>query len=250
MPHAQIMEALSKRISDRKVLKLVKGWLTVPVVEPGGPKQGNKSRIGVPQGGVISPLLANIVLHQLDAQWHRPAGPREKYNARLVRYADDLVILARYIGNPIRSEIDRIIGTLGLTFNDKKTKVLNLRGDDSLDFLGYNIRLGHGDINRLHLRPSKKAVKRLKERVRGITSRKRLYCGIEGIINELNPVLRGWKAYFRLSNVSRIFWKLDFFITARFYRTGRKTSQRLSKAFKPGVFTTLEEKGLYNLVKG
>ncbi|OAT86842.1 group II intron reverse transcriptase/maturase [Desulfotomaculum copahuensis] len=243
--HQLIMDTLSERIVDGKILRLIKGWLTAPIVETGGPRQGKKNRVGTPQGGVISPLLANIVLNKLDTAWYRPDGPRAKYNARLVRYADDFVVLARYIGQPIRDEIENIISSLGLQLNGKKTRILNLSASDTLNFLGYNIKLGSG--KRTYLKPGDKAISRLRQRIREIISRKRLYHGIDGIINDINPVLRGWKQYFHLSNVNRIYWNLDFYITARFYRVGRKTSQRLSKIFKPGVFATLKRKGLYSL---
>lgn len=245
IPHQLIMDTLSERIADGKILRLIKRWLTVPVVEPGGPRQGKKNKIGTPQGGVISPLLANIVLNKLDAAWYCPDGPRVKYNARLVRYADDFVVLARYIGQPIKEEIENIISSLGLQLNDKKTRILNLSAGDILNFLGYSIRLG--PESRIYLKPGDKAINRLRQRIREIISRERLYYGIDGIIAEINPVLRGWKQYFQLSNVSRIYRKLDFYVSARFYHVGRKTSQRLSKIFKPGVFVTLKRKGLYSL---
>ncbi len=82
--------------------------------------------------------------------------------------------------------------------NEKKTRIVNLKSDDSLDILGYNVRLGHGDINRLHLRPSDKFLKSVRQRIRKITSRERLYHSVDGIIAELNPVLRGWKQYLDL----------------------------------------------------
>ena len=158
-----------------------------------------------------------------------------------------LVILARYIGQPINDEIESIISSLGLQLNDKKTSILNLTSGDNLNFLGYSIKLGNGNTKRLYIKPGDKAYNRLHQRVQEIISRERLYHGIDGIIAEINPVLRGWKQYFILSNVVRTFWKLDFYITARFFRVGRKTSQRLNKIFKPGVFVTLRKMGLYSL---
>lgn len=135
---------------------------------------------------------------------------------------------------------------MGLTLNEKKTGVINLKGGDALNFLGYDIRLRQNSSHVL-LRPASKACSRLRARVREIISRERLYHGIDGIITEINPVLRGWKQYFRMSNVNHIFWKLDYLISARFYRVCRKTSQRKSKIFKPGVFITLKKLGLYSL---
>ena len=216
------------------------------MVEPGGPRQGKKNYRGTPQGGVISPLLANIALNKLDAAWYRAEGPYEKYNARLVKYADDFVIMARYIGKPIKNEVENIISSLELNLNEKKTRIIDLKAGDALNFLGYDIRLRQGSSHIL-LRPASKACARLRERVREIISRERLYRGIDGIITEINPVLRGWKQYFRMCNVNHIFWKLDYLITARFYRVCRKTSQRMSKIFKPGVFVTLKRLGLYSL---
>lgn len=240
------MDELARRIADNKILRLIRRWLTAPVVEPGNPRQGKKNTCGTPQGGVISPLLANIALNKLDVAWYRPGGPFEKYNARLVKYADDFVIMARYIGDPIKNEVKNIISSLGLTLNEKKTGVINLKGGDALNFLGYDIRLRQNSSHVL-LRPASKACSRLRARVREIISRERLYHGIDGIITEINPVLRGWKQYFRMSNVNHIFWKLDYLISARFYRVCRKTSQRKSKIFKPGVFITLKKLGLYSL---
>ncbi|HUM59486.1 MAG TPA: reverse transcriptase domain-containing protein [Bacillota bacterium] len=194
---------LIHRIADNKILRLIRRWLAAPVVEPGNPRQGKKKICGTPQGGVISPLLANFALNKLDVAWYRPGGPFEKYNARLVKYADDFVIMARYIGNPIKNEVENIISSLGLTLNEKKTSVINLKGGDALNFLGYDIRLRKNSSHVL-LRPASKACSRLRARVREIISRERLYHGIDGIIAEINPVLRGWKQYFRMGNVNHI----------------------------------------------
>ena len=244
IPHQIIIDNLKERIADRKIINLIKCWLTAPVVEPGGPRQGKKNRQGTPQGGVISPLLANIVLNKLDQHWYSPGGPREKYNARLVKYADDFVVLARFIGQPIIDEVEQAITAIGLSLNEKKTCQLNLAKGDALTFLGYSISLQYGKVK---LKPSDKAIKRLRGRIKDIVSRERLYHGITGIIQELNPVLRGWRQYFKLSNIIRWFWNVDFYITGRFYRIGNKLSQRHSKTFKPGVYKTLRKMGLYSL---
>lgn len=247
IPHPLIMGELGRRIADKKILCLIQRWLTAPIVEPGGPKQGTKNYLGTPQGGVISPLLANIALNRLDESWYRAGGPYEKYNARLVKYADDFVIMARFIGEPIKNEVENIVSSLGLKLNEKKTRIIDLKaGNNALNFLGYDIRL-RNDNRQILLRPTPKACARLRNRIREIISRERLYHGLDGIIAEINPVLRGWKNYFGMCNVNRIFWKLDFLITARFFRVCRKSSQRLSKTFKPGVFDTLKKFGLYSL---
>ncbi len=247
IPHQIIMDSIKERIADSKIIELIKGWLTAPVVEPRGPRQGRKNQQGTPQGGVISPLLANIVLNKLDQYWYSPGGPREKYNARLIRYADDFVVMARYIGNPIKQDVEQAITPIGLSLNQKKTGQLNLANGDILTFLGYNIYLQKGVRLNVRLNPSDKAIKKLRDQIREIISRKRLYHGIIGIIQELNPVLRGWRQYFKLCITKRLFSDIDFYVTGRFYRVGRKTSQRFSKIFKPGVYSTLRKLGLYSL---
>ena len=247
IPHGPLLEALARRIADRQILKLIKSWLEAPVVEPGGPRQGKRNRVGTPQGGPLSPLLANIYLNHLDHYWYSADGPYSKYNARLVRYADDFVILARYIGRPVQEAVEKTIEGLGLTVNREKTRILNLEAGDKLDFLGYTMYLGKGRRRPIQLKPSQKACQRLKDKVREIVDRKYMWLGLDDIIATLNPVLRGWHRYFALSNLTRTFWKLDYFITARFYRAARKASQRPSKIFKPGVYQVLQKKGLYSL---
>jgi len=190
IPHSLIMDELARHIADKKILRLIQRWLTAPVVEPGGPRQGKKNYRGTPQGGVISPLLANIALNKLDAAWYRAEGPYEKYNARLVKYADDFVIMARYIGKPIKNEVENIISSLGLNLNKKKTRIIDLKAGDALNFLGYDIRLRQGSSHIL-LRPASKACARLRECVREVISRGRLYRGIDSIITEINPLIRG-----------------------------------------------------------
>jgi RNA-directed DNA polymerase len=126
IPHDNLMKALEYRIADRSVLKLIRMWLRVPVVEEdedGRPKVG-RSRQGTPQGGVISPLLANAYLHWFDKVFHRSTGPRQWANARMVRYADDFVVLARYQGNKLRQFVEGFLeGHMGLSINREKTRV-------------------------------------------------------------------------------------------------------------------------------
>lgn len=157
------------------------------------------------------------------------------------------MVQARYIGKPIKFEIEKVIASMGLSLNEKKTQTLDLAKGDILNFLGYSFRISRGYGNRISIKPSDKAIARLRDKMREIISRKKLYHGLKGIIAEANPILRGWKNYFKLTNVVRTFWDLNFYITARFYRVGRKTSQRHSKTFKPGVYITLRKMGLYCL---
>jgi RNA-directed DNA polymerase len=248
IPHEVIMETVRRRISDRGILSLIWKWLTAPIVEKGAPLQGKRNHQGTPQGGVISPLLANVVLNELDQAWNEEGGPRRKHNARLVRYADDLVILARYIGQPLRDKLMECVTRLGLKLNEKKTRIVDGKGwGEKFSFLGYGFSHNAG---RVWLRPSKKAVRKLQEKIRQIVTREKMKCGLEEVITELNVVLKGWKAYFSHSTRQKEFRKVDFFITTRFYRMGKKLSQRKSKLFKRGVYATLKGKGLYSLSGG
>jgi RNA-directed DNA polymerase len=248
IPHEVIMETVRRRIVDKEILSLIRQWLKAPIVERGGPRQGKRNHQGTPQGGVISPLLANIVLNELDQSWNEEGGPHRKYNARLVRYADDLVILARYIGQPVRDKLLECVTRLKLKLNSEKTHIVDAKGwAEKFSFLGYGISY---NACRVWLRPSKKAVKKLQEKIRQIVTREKLKNGLEEVISDLNVVLKGWKAYFNQSTRQKEFRDLDFYIAGRFYRVGKKLSQRRSKLFKRGVYATLKSKGLYSLISG
>ncbi len=212
IPHERLMACLRLRISDRQVLTLIRMWLQVPVMEPpepggvGGGGDGcgrvRRSARGTPQGGVISPLLANLYLHWLDRRFHRPEGPGVWANARLVRYADDFVVMARYIDGRISGWIERTIEDwMGLEINREKTRVVNLRqAGTSLDFLGYSFRFQrdlHGRKHRyLHMGPSKKALMRERDKLREMTGPHVSHKPIGQLIEEINRHLRGWANYF------------------------------------------------------
>src|SRR5205085_9376637 len=171
--HPRLLACLQRRIADRSVLALVRAWLKTPVQEddPSGRKTLTRPTAGTPQGGVISPLLANVYLHEFDRRWQAPGGPRGRWNARLVRYADDFVVLARYIGEPIQASVEQVLeGEVGLRLNREKTQTVHLRAvGASLDFLGYTFRYDRerrrGPHRYLNLFPSKAAEVRLRGRV-------------------------------------------------------------------------------------
>jgi RNA-directed DNA polymerase len=213
IPHERLLACLKMRIRDRPVLNLIRMWLKAPVVEPpatagqgsggGGEKQlAARAKQGTPQGGVISPLLSNLYLHWFDRRFYLPEGPGRWANARLVRYADDFVVLARFIDGRITGWIeDKIEGWLGLAINREKTRVLKLREPgQSLDFLGYTLRFDrdlHGrDQRYLNLCPSHKALAREKEKLREMTSARMGVKPIPTLIGDLNEHLRGWANYF------------------------------------------------------
>ena len=213
IPHERLLACLRMRISDRRVLGLIGLWLRAPVVEPPGPGQAGggggeektlvaRARQGTPQGGVISPLLSNLYLHWFDRQFHWPDGPGQWANAKLVRYADDFVVLARFIDRRITGWIeDKIERWMGLELNHEKTRVLDLHeAGESLDFLGYTFRFDrdlHGREQRyLNLCPAEKALERERDKLREKTSARMCFKPIPKLIGELNEHLRGWANYF------------------------------------------------------
>ena len=211
-----LMERLTRRISDRKVLKLLRQWLKAGVMEDG---VVTGSDLGTPQGGVISPLLANVVLDFLDGVWERQC----KDLGLLVRYADDFVVLCR-----TRSAADEalrrlgiILGRLGLTLHPDKTRIVELGPDKGgVNFLGCHLRVvrsrfkGHTYLFRW---PGDRAMKSLRSRVRDLTDRRRRagMKDIREVIEDLNPVLRGWGNHFRTGNATKRFHQMDRYVMQR-----------------------------------
>jgi RNA-directed DNA polymerase len=181
---------------------------------------------------VISPLLANIYLHWFEVRFQRPDGPGEWANAKVVRYADDFVILARHLGRRIvRWVEDTLEGPFRLTINREKTRVVKMyQPGASLDFLGFTLRYERDLFGRGHrylrMEPSRKAERRLREKVRAQAGPQWNWLPLPGLIRRLNLLLRGWCAYFRLGHPHRVFHRLDGYILDRLRRHLRRRSQR------------------------
>jgi len=235
IPHEKLMACLRMRITDRYVLKLIRMWLEAPVVGESGSGGGGASprtKKGTPQGGVISPLLANVYLHWFDKVFHRPNGPATWAKAKLVRYADDFVILARYIDGQITGWVEsKIEGWLGLEVNRDKTRVRDLRKEgESLDFLGYTFRYDCDRKGRkfryLNMFPSKKALAREREHLRERTSARMCFKPIPVMIEELNEHLRGWANYFGRGYPRKTFREINAYVRQRLYCHLSRRSQR------------------------
>jgi len=179
IPHSQLLACVRRRVVDRSVLKLIRRWLEAPVVErnagQGGGSKWSRPKQGTPQGGVVSPLLANLYLHWFDALFHGPQGPARASDVKLVRYADDFVALAKQLGSETIEFIEsRLEGKFQLEINREKTQVVDLREPGvSLNFLGYTFRYDRDrkgrDRKYLNVFPSKQAVQREREKLHEMT---------------------------------------------------------------------------------
>jgi group II intron reverse transcriptase/maturase len=232
----KLAKLLERRISDRRVLKLLKQWLEAGVMEEG---VVHKTQAGTPQGGVISPLLSNIYLHVLDRLWMRQSAAL----GVLVRYCDDFVVMCRTAKacEQAQARIKTILERLGLELHPEKTRRVELYdGKEGFDFLGHHLhkRMSGALLERTGKRlyflnrwPSRRSMKRVRERVRELTPRGRCHADLRTIIASLNPVLRGWGNYFKSGNAARQFISVDDHVVRRL-RTLR--IKRKGRNLRPG----------------
>lgn len=244
IPHDQLLKALQMRIVDRQVLRLIRLWLAAPVVETDdrGRSTHHRPRQGTPQGGVISPLLANVYLHWFEVLFHRADGPGTWAGAKLVRYADDFVVLARHLGCRIIEWIETTLeGRFRLRINRQKTRVVRMRQPQaSIDFLSFTLRYERDVFGRGHrylrVEPSRKAEARLRDKVRDLTGPQWGWMPLPTLIGRLNLTLRGWQAYFRHGHPHRVCHRLHGYVLTCLRRHLRRRSQR---RYRPPENTTL-----------
>lgn len=242
--HGKLMKAVEKRISDRKVLKLIRKWLRAGVMSEG---RFQESLVGTPQGGVISPLLSNIYLHQLDESWERDFGRL----GVLVRYCDDFLILCRrwQDAKEARKQVGKLLKGLSLTLHPEKTKEVRIsRGMKGFEFLGWYVRKtpsarfpGKHFLNRW---PSPKSMKRLYAKIRGVTHRRAGVKDPKEFAVKLNAVLRGWVNYFRTGNSRNKFQQVDKYLWMRLVLFENKRRSNKGPYWNPGRFSYEWFKGL------
>jgi len=226
--HELLMKLVRRRISDQRVLKLVRKWLKAGVLEEG---RWQEAVEGSPQGSVISPLLANIYLHVMDMYWMQEYS----HVGKLIRYADDFVVVCRYRHEAEKAlqVVQQILKKLKLTLHPDKTRIVRLP-QNSFDFLGFHFlkfrSQGSGKLAP-YAWPAKKAVMRIRGRIRQLTKSSWLCAKPEEIAEMLNPVIRGWRNYYAGSNASRHFQHLDFYVQLRL----RKMYWRRHHGRRPGT---------------
>jgi RNA-directed DNA polymerase len=257
IPHDKLLACVRMRVVDGSVLGLIRQWLNAPVVEPskdGKPPTVKRNDRGTPQGGVLSPLLANVYLHWFDHLFQRRDGPAQWAKAKLVRYADDFVVLARLISPKLRYWIEgKLEGWLGLQINREKTRTVNLRAPaQNLDFLGYTFRwdldLQGRSWRYWNLEPSRKALDRERTALRGMIGPKQCFIPIPELIGQVNRHLRGWSKYFGLGYPRKAFRQLNHFVR---YRLGRHLQRRSQRGWRAregvSLYAHLEHLGLIAL---
>ena len=237
IPHDQLMKCVERRVADGKVLRLIRQWLQAPVEDRGesnnGPPKVCRPERGTPQGGVISPLLANLYLHWFDVRFHRANGPGVWGNARLVRYADDFVIMARHVGHRITRWVDETAeGWLGLTVNREKTRVIEVKPESkqSLEFLSYSFRYEWDRFGRgtryFTVVPSAQAVAAEREALRSLLGPEQCFIPIAELVQTVNRQLRGWRAYFSLGHSRKAQRAINRYVVDRFIQHLTRRSQR------------------------
>ena len=234
IPHAELLRCLAQRISDRSVLKLIRQWLSSPVEEENarGKKERHSPRSGIPQGGVISPLLSNVYLHWFDRAFTHQ-NRKQAWYARLVRYADDFVI--QFYGKRSAEQcIDWVrqrLGRMGLEVNEVKTRLVQVtQKGEEVCFLGYTFKLARvhrrSPVHRVQLFPSKQAVRRCCEKITRISSTSHSHRPMPEVVKEVSRVMQGWGQYYSIGSCYQSRRIINWHCEQRLYRFAHRKGQR------------------------
>jgi len=255
IPHKELMHLLALRISDKNVLHLIKMWLKVSVKEKGKLKGGRKNKVGTPQGGVISPLLANIYLHLLDKAVNKDGGIFKRNGVKIVRYADDYVLMARRLPQECLDHMNWMFGKMKLRINEEKSRLLNAK-EESFDFLGHTFRYSDSLYRNApkywNVEPSKKSQKKIRSNISDYLKANG-HKSPEELASGLNTKIRGWLNYFSIQGItypSKAKKNLNYYLNLKLQRYYKQKSQRKSKLYNRGAMSVLiEQYGLINPVK-
>ena len=252
IPHEKLKIALKERIADQRVLRLISKWLKAPVYEDGQYNGGKKHKVGTPQGGVISPLLANIYLHLLDRIVNAKGSIFHKNGIVMVRYADDFVLMGKAVNEAVLIKLKELLDRMELTLNEQKSKLVRAR-ETPFNFLGFEFRY---DINTKYpengrywnVKPSEKSNKKIRGKVGSALKRMGHYKP-EALVKELNAIERGWLNYYDIKGVSYPYTaklKLNYYLRTSLTRYFNRKSQRKSRLYRKQAFGILVRK--YGLI--
>ncbi len=251
IPHRELLILIGRRISDKNIIHLIKMWLKTPVIEGSRPRGGKKNKIGVPQGGVISPLLANIYLSLLNKAVERAGGVFAGNGIKMIRYADDFILAGRRIPEEAKEHLEYLLSRMKLTLNRDKSRVLNAR-NTTFDFLGFTFRHAWDRYGRCKrywdVMPRKGARIKVRGKIREHLGR-RGHLAPEAVVRGLNMIIRGWVNYSTIPGVSypqEAKRELRYYLFRRLRRYYRRKSQRGSRLYKQGALDVLV--GKYGLI--
>lgn len=247
IPHGKLQVALKERISDPRMLKLIGKWLKVPVSEGGVIKSGDKNQKGTPQGGVISPLLANVYFHLVDRIVNNTRSLFWKHKVRIIRYADDFVLMGKAIPEEVLGKLKELLDRMGLKLNEEKTRLLNAK-EESFNFLGFTFRYDRDikgrDTRYWNVMPSKKSEQKIRDKVKEYL-KTHGHSNAHEVAKGLNEMLRGWLNYFEIKGVSYPAMskrRLRFYLMGRINRYYARKSQRKCRLYGHNAFEVLSSR--------
>ena len=251
IPHDKLLIVLKERISDSRILALIQQWLKAPIYEDKGFRGGKKNKVGTPQGGVISPLLANIYLNLIDRIVNNPKSMFSQNGVKIVRYADDFVLMGKQIREQVKEKLKSLLGRMGLSLNEEKTRTVEAKRE-SFDFLGFTIRYDKDrwDSSKRYwnIIPSRKSEQKIRDKIKAYLEAHGHYNGRQ-VSEDLNKLLRGWLNYFDIKGVSYPAVskrRLRHYLQERLNRYYTRKSQRKCRLYGQRAFEALVEK--YGLI--
>lgn len=251
IPHDKLMKVLQTRITDQRIIHLIEMWLKSPTYEDGQFKGGKKQKVGTPQGGVISPLLANIYMHLVDRIVNNMTGLFYKQGIKMVRYADDFVLMGKRITEEAIEKVRSILERMGLKLNEQKTRQIQAK-DTAFNFLGFTIRYDVDILGRnkryWNIIPSNKSENKIREKI-GVFLKHSGHCNPLTISKGLNTILRGWLNYFDIPKISYPSMSkraIRYYLVESLHRYYNRKSQRRSRLYGTQAFELLVRK--YGLI--